>query len=43
MHTRDAGYLAGQYRRFEDFRRAREAADPLGVFANPYTQRVFGG
>ncbi|MGW2093834.1 D-arabinono-1,4-lactone oxidase [Promicromonospora sukumoe] len=41
MHTRDAGYLAGQYRRFEDFRRAREAADPQGVFANPYTQRVF--
>ncbi|MEV0892099.1 D-arabinono-1,4-lactone oxidase [Promicromonospora sp. NPDC050262] len=41
MHTRDADYLAGQYRRFGDFRRAREAADPEGVFANPYTQRVF--
>ncbi len=42
MHTRDAEYLAGQYRRFPDFRRARAAADPEGVFANPYTQRVFG-
>jgi len=42
MHTRDADYLADQYRRFPDFCRAREAADPEGVFANPYTQRVFG-
>ncbi|WP_129785988.1 D-arabinono-1,4-lactone oxidase [Promicromonospora panici] len=42
MHSRDAEYLAGQYRRFPDFRRARGAADPDGVFANPYTRRVFG-
>ncbi|MFI9488218.1 D-arabinono-1,4-lactone oxidase [Promicromonospora sp. NPDC052451] len=42
MHTRDAAYLAGQYSRFEDFRRARAAADPDGVFTNPYTRRVFG-
>lgn len=42
MHTRDAEYLAGQYRRLPDFRRARAAADPEGVFANPYTERVFG-
>jgi FAD-linked oxidoreductase len=42
MHSRDAEYLAGQYRRLPDFQRVREAADPEGVFANPYTRRVFG-
>jgi FAD-linked oxidoreductase len=42
MHSRDAEYLAGQYRRFPDFLRARQAADPGGVFANDYTRRVFG-
>jgi FAD-linked oxidoreductase len=42
MHTRDAGYLAGQYPRFADFQRARAAADPDGVFTNPYTRRLFG-
>lgn len=42
MHTRDAEYLAGQYRRLPDFRRTRDAADPDGVFANPYTRQVLG-
>ncbi|MCP2266495.1 D-arabinono-1,4-lactone oxidase [Promicromonospora thailandica] len=42
MHTRDAGYLAGQYPRFEDFRRTRDAADPDRVFSNAYTRRVLG-
>lgn len=42
LHTRDAEYLEGQYRRLPDFRRVRDAADPEGVFANPYTRRVFG-
>lgn len=42
MHTRDTAYLASRYGRFEDFQRAREAADPGGVFSNPYTRRVFG-
>ncbi|MFD6142400.1 D-arabinono-1,4-lactone oxidase [Promicromonospora sp. NPDC060271] len=43
LHTRDAEYLEGQYRRLPDFRRVRDAADPEGVFANPYTRRVLGG
>jgi FAD-linked oxidoreductase len=43
LHTRDVDYLAGQYRRLPDFQRARAAADPDGVFANPYTRRVLGG
>jgi FAD-linked oxidoreductase len=42
QHTRDAAYLAGQYPRLPDFQRARAAADPDGVFTNPYTRRVFG-
>ena len=42
LHTRDADYLADQYRRLPDFRRARAAADPEGVFANPYTRQVLG-
>lgn len=42
MHTRDVEYLAGQYRRLPDFQRVRQAADPGGVFTNPYTRQVFG-
>lgn len=42
QHSRDAEYLAGQYPRLPDFQRVRAAADPDGVFANPYTRRVFG-
>jgi FAD-linked oxidoreductase len=42
MHTRGVEYLAGQYRRLPDFQRTRAAADPEGVFANPYTRRLFG-
>jgi L-gulono-1,4-lactone dehydrogenase len=43
LHTRDAEYLDGQYRRLPDFRRVVRSADPDGVFANPYTRRVFHG
>ncbi|WP_369369948.1 D-arabinono-1,4-lactone oxidase [Promicromonospora sp. Populi] len=42
IHTRDAEYLADQYRHFPDFLRVRESADPEGVFTNPYTRGVFG-
>ncbi|ROS78793.1 D-arabinono-1,4-lactone oxidase [Cellulomonas sp. PhB143] len=38
----DAARAADLYPRFEDFRRVRSARDPGGVFANPYTDRVFG-
>lgn len=42
LHTRDAAYLERQYRRLPDFRRARAAADPGGLFTNPYTRQIFG-
>jgi FAD-linked oxidoreductase len=42
MHTRDADYLSRAYPRFADFLRIRDETDPLRVFANPYTQQVFG-
>ncbi|MHA7133551.1 D-arabinono-1,4-lactone oxidase [Oerskovia turbata] len=42
LHTLDASDLAERYPRFEDFRRVRAQADPGGVFANPYTDRVLG-
>ncbi|WP_052366979.1 D-arabinono-1,4-lactone oxidase [Paraoerskovia marina] len=42
MHTRDAADLARVYPRFDDFRAVRARRDPDGVFANPYTDRVFG-
>lgn len=42
LHSLDAEQLAGLYPRFEDFRAARDAADPEGIFANAYTRRVLG-
>ncbi|MEV7961645.1 D-arabinono-1,4-lactone oxidase [Oerskovia paurometabola] len=42
LHTLGAADLAERYPRFEDFRRVRAQADPAGVFANPYTDQVFG-
>lgn len=42
MHSLTASELAGLYPRFGDFRRVRAQADPEGVFANAYTDRVFG-
>ena len=42
MHTRDAAYLSRAYPRFADFLRIRDETDPLRVFANSYTQQVFG-
>ena len=42
LHTRDAEYLRGQYPRFDDWREVRAKADPTGVFANAYLDRVVG-
>lgn len=42
LHSLDADRLARLYPRFDDFRRVREAVDPAGRFANPYTARVVG-
>lgn len=42
LHWLGSERLAALYPRFEDFRAVRAAADPAGMFANPYTDRVFG-
>ena len=42
MHHRDAAALASVYPRFEDFRAVRDKLDPARVFANAYTDQVFG-
>ncbi|WP_425499008.1 D-arabinono-1,4-lactone oxidase [Oerskovia flava] len=42
LHGLDAGRLGQLYPRFEDFRAVRDTADPRGVFANDYTDRVLG-
>ncbi len=42
MHHLDAAALAGAYPRFGDFLAVRDKLDPDRVFANAYTQRVFG-
>jgi len=42
MHSLAREDLAALYPRFEDFARVRAAADPDGVFRNPYTDTVFG-
>lgn len=42
MHRLDATALDQLYPRFVDARRVRLEADPKGVFANTYTDRVFG-
>jgi FAD-linked oxidoreductase len=42
LHWLDAERLATLYPRFDDFRAVRSARDPDGLFANPYTERVFG-
>ncbi len=43
LHRRRAEDLAPAYPRFEDAARVRRAADPEGLFANAYTDRVLGG
>lgn len=42
LHGLDATRLRELYPRFDDFLAARDAADPGGVFANAYTDRVLG-
>ena len=42
MHRRRAADLAPVYPRFDDAARVRRAADPEGLFANEYTDRVLG-
>jgi L-gulonolactone oxidase len=42
MHYRDAESLAAAYPRFANFLAVRDKLDPQRLFANPYTQQVFG-
>jgi FAD-linked oxidoreductase len=42
MHTRTADDLSALYSRFGDFLALRDRLDPGRVFANVYTERVFG-
>lgn len=42
LHTLDAAALRGLYPRFDDFLAVRAQADPAGVFANDYLDRVLG-
>ncbi|QTE29813.1 D-arabinono-1,4-lactone oxidase [Pengzhenrongella sicca] len=42
LHGLAATDLRALYPRFEDFLAVRRAEDPGGMFANPYTDRVFG-
>lgn len=42
LHRRHAADLAPAYPKFADARRVRHAADPEGLFANEYTDRVLG-
>ncbi len=42
MHGLEADRLQELYPRFDDAVAVRDAADPEGVFANGYTDRVLG-
>lgn len=42
LHTRDAGYLAKVYPRFEDFLTLRDRLDPDRLFTNDHLDRVLG-
>ena len=42
MHFLDAGQLASLYPRWDEFQAIRRELDPHGVFANRYTERIFG-
>ncbi len=42
MHSRNADDLAAAYPRFGDFLSLRDRLDPARIFANGYTDRVFG-
>ena len=42
LHTLDAEELRARYPRFDDFLAVRDRLDPRRVFANAYTEQVFG-
>jgi len=42
LHFQEAATLANLYPRWSDFQAARDRLDPGRVFANAYTERVFG-
>ena len=42
VHYRDAASLRAVYPRFDDFLAVRDKLDPDGLFANDYTDHVFG-
>ncbi len=42
MHTLDRADLASRYAHFDEFTALRAELDPQGVFANHYTNRIFG-
>jgi L-gulonolactone oxidase len=42
IHFRSATELEGLYPRFGEFLSLRDKLDPMRVFANRYTERVFG-
>jgi len=42
LHSREAGALARDYPRFEEFTRIRDRLDPARTFANAYLRRVLG-
>ncbi len=42
LHFHDAATLEGLYPRWEEFQGVRDRLDPGRVFANAYTERVFG-
>jgi L-gulono-1,4-lactone dehydrogenase len=42
MHYQTADTLAGRYEHWDDVQRLRDRLDPNRVFANAYTNRVFG-
>ena len=42
MHFLDAERLAGLYPEWDEFQAVRRDLDPHGVFANRYTERIFG-
>jgi L-gulonolactone oxidase len=42
MHYRTAASLRAAYPHYDDFLAVRDAVDPHRVFANAYTEQIFG-
>ena len=42
LHELDAELLRTRYPRFDEFTRIRQQVDPIGLFSNPYLDRVLG-